>query len=173
VVSADCPSIRVGVPTVHFDPCRLTNGPRPGGTSQKPHSGHTGTISIAVLVRNPPERHETPDPVRPDAVKARFQCVRQALGLRLALTVASSPGQLAPAPLGSRLLRLAHVRPCVRSRVRACVHSCARSSVRARPGRTRVSDQARQLDSKEAWARSGAWPPRAQTGKARYLSALQ
>jgi membrane protein DedA with SNARE-associated domain len=28
-------------------------------------------------------------------------------------------------------------------------------------------------DSKEAWARSGAWPPRAQTGKARYLSALQ
>ena len=26
--------------------------------------------------------------------------------------------------------------------------------------------------SKEAWARSGAWPPRAQTGKARYLSAL-
>jgi hypothetical protein len=77
-------------------------------------------------------------------VEARFQCVRQALGLRLALTVASSPGQLAPAPLGSRLLRLAHVRLCVRSRVRACVHSCARSSVRARPGRTPGSDQARQ-----------------------------
>ncbi len=27
--------------------------------------------------------------------------------------------------------------------------------------------------SQGAWARSGAWPPRAQTGKARYLSALQ
>ena len=39
----------------------------------------------------------------------------------------------------------------------------------------RTGQKARQgcPDSKEAWARSGAWPPRAQTGKARYLSALQ
>jgi len=29
----------------------LASGPRPGGTSRKPHSGHTGTVSITVRVR--------------------------------------------------------------------------------------------------------------------------
>ena len=78
----------------------------------------------------PLERHETPDPVRSGAVKARFQCVRVRAQARAHSRVC--PGQLALAPVSS-------VRPCVRSRV----DSCVRSSVRARPGRTPSSDQAR------------------------------
>ena len=52
-------------------------GLRPGGTSQKPDSGHAGTISISPYAPDQPERHETPDPLRSDAVKAQFHCVRQ------------------------------------------------------------------------------------------------
>jgi hypothetical protein len=59
---------------------RVTTGgePRPGGTSQKTgprthrHHQHRGPGAPDQF-----ERNETPDPLRPDAVKARFQCVRQ------------------------------------------------------------------------------------------------
>jgi hypothetical protein len=44
--------------------------------SRKPDSGHTGTISITVRVRRAsPERHESPDPRRFNAVESRIQCV--------------------------------------------------------------------------------------------------
>jgi hypothetical protein len=58
-----------------------SRGPRRGHHSELPS---LGTISITVRVRRGRlERHETPDPVRSGAVKARFQCV-QASGRRLA-----------------------------------------------------------------------------------------
>jgi hypothetical protein len=43
---------------------------------------------------------------------------------------------------------------------------CVRTPARRKP-------LAGSLGQQRAWARSGAWPPRAQTGKARYLSALR
>src|SRR6478672_4777127 len=96
----------------------------------------------------PLERHETQDPGRSDAVEARFQCVRVRAQARV------------------------HSRACpVRSRLALALATASEPG--AGPGRTPGSDQARRPDSQEAWARSGAWPPRAQTGKARYLSALR
>ena len=45
----------------------------------KPDSGHTGTVSTTVRMhRGQLERHETPDPVRSNAVESRIQCVRPA-----------------------------------------------------------------------------------------------
>ena len=61
----------------------LTDGPRPGGTSQKTglrsrrHHQHHGSPAPDQL-----ERHETPNPVRSNALEPRFQCVRLASGLR-------------------------------------------------------------------------------------------
>ena len=43
----------------------LASGPRPGGTSRKPHSGHTGTISITARARS----------ANRNAMKPRIQCV--------------------------------------------------------------------------------------------------
>jgi hypothetical protein len=63
----------------------LTNGPRLGGTSQKTglrsrrHHQHHGSPAPDQL-----ERHETPNPVRSNAVEPRFQCVRLASGRRRA-----------------------------------------------------------------------------------------
>ena len=63
--------------------------PSQAARSRKPDSGHADTISITLRARrnamNPriqcvpsaPERDETPDPVRSDAVNVRFYCVRQ------------------------------------------------------------------------------------------------
>ena len=75
----------------------------------------------------------------------------------------------------SRLLVWARVRPWVRSRVRARGRGRLLRSLASASGQAERQAATRQdtPDSKEAWARSGAWPPRAQTGKARYLSALQ
>ena len=62
-------------------PCRFAHGRRPGGTfektglrSRRHHQHHR------PCVPDPVERYETPDPVRSDAVKARFHCVRQRTG---------------------------------------------------------------------------------------------
>src|SRR6185369_6456286 len=61
--------------------------------SRKPFSGHVGTTSITVRAyRASLERHETPDPWRSDAVKARIQCVRRATG---------SPDPVRPAAAGN------------------------------------------------------------------------
>jgi len=48
---------------------------------RKPDSGHTGSITIPDAPGQL-ERHETPDPVRSDAVNSRFQDVRLATGGR-------------------------------------------------------------------------------------------
>ena len=62
-----------------------TNGPRPGGTSQKTglrsrrHHQHHGSPAPDQL-----ERHEPPNPVRSNAVEPRFHCVRRASGRRRA-----------------------------------------------------------------------------------------
>src|SRR6185312_14147076 len=59
-------------------PLVLTGDGRATG-ARKPNSGHTGTVSLMVRgAPGPPERHETPDPRRSDAVKAWIQCVRRA-----------------------------------------------------------------------------------------------
>jgi hypothetical protein len=58
-------------------------GPRPGGTFPKTglrfhrHHQYHGSYAPDQL-----ERHETADPVRSSAVKARIQCVPQASGSR-------------------------------------------------------------------------------------------
>jgi len=57
----------------------------------------------------PLERHETPNPARSDAVKARFQCVRVRAQARVHSR--ACPGQFAPAPASPRLLRSARRRP--------------------------------------------------------------
>jgi hypothetical protein len=129
----------------------------------------------------PLERHETPDPVRSGAVEARFQCVRVRAQARVHSR--ACPGQLTPAPVSSRLPRLARrllrsgrgrpLRPLTRPGSRLLSRLLPRTN--QAPGQAEHPAAIRQdaPDSKEAWARSGAWPPRAQTGKARYLSALQ
>ena len=111
----------------------------------------------------PLEPHETPDPVRSSAVETRIQCVRVRARARVRVHSRASPGRL----VGGT---------CVRSRVRARVYSRVRP-LRLPPRPNHAPGQAEHPaairqdapDSKEAWARSGAWPPRAQTGKARYL----
>jgi hypothetical protein len=53
---------------------------RSGGSFPKPHSGHAGTIRITIRVQPEQlERHETPDPLRSNAMKARIQCVLQTI----------------------------------------------------------------------------------------------
>ena len=63
--------------------CGSANGQRPGGTSQETglrtrrhHQHHDPGAP------DQPERHETPDPARSDAVNSRFQRVRRASGSR-------------------------------------------------------------------------------------------
>lgn len=114
----------------------------------------------------PLERHETPDPVRTNAVKARFQCVRVRAQARVHSR--ACPGQFAFAPASPRLPRSASRRP-----LRPLTRLLPRPNRRRARRNTRQRSGKTPPDSKEAWARSGAWPPRAQTGKARYLSALQ
>jgi hypothetical protein len=74
-------------------------------------------------------------------VKPRFQCVRVRAE---AQAQAQAQDCVHSRACSGRLVRSARGRPCVRSRLRGHVHSCVRSSVRARPGRTPSSDQARQ-----------------------------
>ena len=52
--------------------------PQPGATfPEKPDSGHTDTISTTARVGpGQLERHETPDPVRSNALNVRFHDVR-------------------------------------------------------------------------------------------------
>src|SRR6478609_10671953 len=57
----------------------------PGGTFEKPDSGHAGTISLTVPdAPGQLERHETPDPVRSDAVNPGFHGVWRGAGGRQA-----------------------------------------------------------------------------------------
>jgi len=44
------------------------------------NSVHTSTISITIRAADPAERHETPDPLRSDAVKPQLHCVGQRTG---------------------------------------------------------------------------------------------
>jgi hypothetical protein len=63
-------------------PARCPGKPRPAsraarhvpetGLRARPHHQHHGSYAL-----DQPERHETPDPVRPDAVNSRFHGVRQ------------------------------------------------------------------------------------------------
>jgi hypothetical protein len=102
----------------------------------------------------------------------RIQCVR-------VRTQAQAQDRVHSRACSGRLVRSARGRPCVRSRVQARVRvrfgSTLAFALAVAPGQAEHPAAIRQdtPDSKEAWARSGAWPPRAQTGKARYLSALQ
>jgi len=124
----------------------------------------------------PMERHETPDAVRSGAVKPRIQCVRVRAQARAhSRADRAGPGQFP-------LLRLARVCSASSLAAPASAHASGLASTLAfataseqAPGQAEHPAAIRQdaPDSKEAWARSGAWPPRAQTGKARYLSALQ
>jgi len=75
VASAQYKPVPSAPPAPHF---RLTSGLRPGGTSLKTglrsrrhHQPH-GSYALDQL-----ERHETPDPVRSDAVDSRFHGVQQ------------------------------------------------------------------------------------------------
>src|SRR5690349_23271280 len=59
---------------------------------RKPGSAHTGTISL--MVRGAPgsvERHETPDPLRSDAVKPGIQFVRRGVLTRASALLAGRP----------------------------------------------------------------------------------
>jgi hypothetical protein len=147
-----------------------------GGTSQKTglrsHQHHQHHDPTAA---GQSEQHETPDPLRSGAVKPRFHCVRVGVGVGIRV-----------GRLRRRRFRVAvcvRVAVCirVRVRVRAWGGSALAFALALATASEPVPCQAEHPaaikqdtpDSKEAWARSGAWPPRAQTGKARYLSALQ
>jgi hypothetical protein len=76
-----------GMPTSHISTIgtifRSANGSRPSGAfpenglRSRRHHQHHGPGAPSAS-----ERHETPDPVRPSAVNARFHCVRPASGRR-------------------------------------------------------------------------------------------
>jgi len=124
--------------------------------------------------------HRLPDPGQPGRYRECARCRRSGRGRQ---DPRVDPGIIEPRDLDAWLIGTASAlvhnrlpdwrREQLRHVQRICVTGSPRRdrivSTVAMPLLMRAKDG---LNSKEAWARSGAWPPRAQTGKARYLSAL-
>jgi hypothetical protein len=127
-------------------------GPRPAIRSENPDSGHTGTVSIMVRVRpGQQERHETPDPMRSNAVKAWIQGV-------LAPTTLSrrGPPSLPPSRSTTRWAR-----PLTRpgSRPRSGPRHPARAALQAPAGAERLGQPHGDRDQDRRVRRGGAVQP--------------